>query len=80
MYVAVTAVNGQFRASDEATDCPLNARYEQKMAKRHRVADENGFHFVPAVFSRAGQTHESVKSVMKNEDEVVVKASNYSYR
>lgn len=34
--VAVTAVDGQSRASDEAIDCPLNARYEQNMAKYRR--------------------------------------------
>ena len=35
--VAVTAVDGQSRMSDEAADRPLNARYEQKMVKYHRL-------------------------------------------
>ena len=48
--VAVTAVDGLSRTSDDAADRPLNARYEQKMVKYHRLADQNGFHFVPAVF------------------------------
>ena len=39
--VAVTAVDGQSRASDEATDRSLNARYEQEMAKYHK-AQSNG--------------------------------------
>lgn len=37
--VAVAAVDGQFRASDEATGRPLNVRHEQKIAECHRVAD-----------------------------------------
>ena len=41
--------------SDDAVDRPLNARYDQKLAKYHRLADQNGFHFVPAVFSHTGQ-------------------------
>ena len=34
------------------------------MAKYHRVADKNGFHFVPIVFSHTGQTHESTKCLI----------------
>ena len=41
LNVAVTAVDGQSRASDEATDRSLNARYEQEMAKYHK-AQSNG--------------------------------------
>ena len=33
--VAVTAVDGQSRKSDDAADRPLNARYDQRMAKYH---------------------------------------------
>ena len=55
--VDVTGIDGQSITSDEATDRPLNVRYEQKMTKYHRVADENGFQFVPAVFSHTGQIH-----------------------
>ncbi len=33
--VAVTAVDGQSRTSDDATDRPLNARYDHRMAKYH---------------------------------------------
>ena len=36
--VAVTGVDGQSRTSDEAVDRPLQARYDQKMAKYGRVA------------------------------------------
>ena len=32
--IAVTGVDGQSRASDEAAERPLQARYDQKMAKR----------------------------------------------
>ena len=62
--VAVTGVDGQSRASDDAADRPLNARYEQKMTKYHRLADQNSFHFVPAVFSHTGQLHESIKRLI----------------
>ena len=48
--VAVTAIDGQSRTSDDVADRPLNVRYDQKMAKYHRLADQSGFHFVPAVF------------------------------
>ena len=62
--VAVTAVDGQSRTSDDAVDRPLNARYDQKMAKYHGLADRNGFHFAPAVFSHTGQFHESVERLI----------------
>ena len=67
ILVAVTVVDGQSRSSDEAINRPLNARYEQKMAKCHKVADENGFQFVPTVFSHAGQIHESIKRLIKEQ-------------
>ena len=35
------------------------------MANYHRVADENRFQFVPTVFSRTGQIHESIKRLIK---------------
>merc|ERR1711916_324833 len=35
--VAVTGVNGQSRTTDEATDRPLQTRFDQKMAKYGRV-------------------------------------------
>ena len=33
--------------------CILQARYDQKMAKHGRVADQNSLSFIPAVFSWA---------------------------
>ena len=30
----------------------------------HRLADQNGFHFVPAVFSHTGQIHMSIKRLI----------------
>ena len=60
--VAVTAVDGQSRTSDDAVDRPLNARYDQKMAKYYGLADRNDF--VPAVFSHTGQFHESIKRLI----------------
>ena len=37
--VADTAVDGQFRASDDAADRLLNVRYDQKLAEYHILAD-----------------------------------------
>ena len=34
------------------------------MAKYHRLADQSGFHFVPAVFSHTGQIHKSIKRLI----------------
>ena len=34
------------------------------MAKYHRLADQNGFHFVLAVFSHTGQIHKSIKRLI----------------
>ena len=53
--VAVTAIDGQSRTSDDVADRPLNVRHGQMMAKYHRLANQNGFHYVPAVFSHTGQ-------------------------
>ena len=39
--VAVTGVDGQSRASDGAAERPLQVRYDQKMAKYGRVAEQN---------------------------------------
>ena len=39
-------------------------RYDQKMAKYYRLADQNGFHLVPAVFSHTGQIHESIRRLI----------------
>ena len=42
----------------------FNVRYDQKMAKNHRLADQNGFHFVPPAFWHTGQFHESIKRLI----------------
>ena len=65
--VAVTAVDGQSRTSDDVADRPLNVRHDQKMAKYHGLADQNGFHFVPAVFSHTGQIHKSIKRLIADQ-------------
>ena len=62
--VAVTAIDGQSRTSDDVADRPLNVRHDQKMAKYHRLADQSGFQFVPAVFSHTGQMHKSIKRLI----------------
>ena len=58
--VAVTTVDSQSRTSDDVADRPLNVRHDKKMAKYHRLADQSGFHFVPAVFSHTGQIHQAL--------------------
>ena len=39
-------------------------RYDQKMAKYHGLADQNGFHFAPAAFSHTGQLHDFIKRLI----------------
>ena len=62
--VAVTGVTGQSRRSDLDTDQPLQYRFNQKMAKYAQVAQDNGFVFIPAIFSHTGQIHKSVMELM----------------
>ena len=67
--VAVTGVDGQSRSSDEATERPLQIRYDQKMAKYGRVAEQSNLRFVPvpAVFSHTGQTHGEFRAFVKEQ-------------
>ena len=65
--VAVTGVDGQSRASNEATERPLQIRYDQKMAKYARVAEQNNLRFIPAVFSHTGQIHDEFKILVKEQ-------------
>ena len=53
--VAVTGVDGESRSNDEATERPLQTRYDQKMAKYGRVAEQSNLLFVPAVFLTLGK-------------------------
>ena len=63
----MTGVDGQSRVSDEATERPLQTRYDQKMAKHGRVAEQNNLRFIPAVFSHTGQTHDELKTLFKEQ-------------
>ena len=65
--VAVTGVTGQSRRSDLDTDQPLQYRYNQKMAKYAQVAQDNGFVFIPAIFSHTGQIHEKFLEFMSSQ-------------
>ena len=65
--IAVTGVDGQSRATDEAVERPLQARYDQKMAKYGPVAEQNNLRFVPAVFSHTGQIHGEFKALVKEQ-------------
>ena len=65
--VAVTGVDGQSKASDEAAERPLQVRYDQKMAKYSRVAEQNNLRFIPAVFSHIGQIYGELKALVKEQ-------------
>ena len=65
--VAVTGVDGQSRTSDEAAERPLQVRYDQKIAKYSRVAEQNNLGFIPAVFSHTGQIHCEFKALVKEQ-------------
>ena len=56
-------------ASDEATEHPLQIRYDQKMAKYGRVAEQNNLLFIPAVFSHTStsQIHGEFKILVKEQ-------------
>ena len=47
--VAVTGVDGQSRSSDEASERPLQIRYDQKMAKYGRIAEQSNLRFLELV-------------------------------
>ena len=64
--VAVTGVDDQSRTSDEAVDRPLQARYDKKMAKYGRVADQNSLRFIPAVFLMLFKLMASLKLLLKS--------------
>jgi len=65
--VAVTGVDGQSRTSDEAAERPMQVRYDQKMAKYGRVAEQNNLRLTPAVFSYTGQIYGEFKSLVKEQ-------------
>ena len=62
--IAVTGVDGHSMTSDDLLERPLQVRYDQKMAKYGRIADENSLQFVPFVFSHTGQIHTGFKCLI----------------
>ena len=64
--VAVTGVDGQSRSNDEATERPLQTRYDQKMAKYGRIAEQSNLLFVPAVFLTQGKFMVSSKRSLRS--------------
>ena len=60
-------MHGQSRTSDEAVDRPLQVRYDQKMVKYGRIAEQNSFTFIPAVFSHKGQIHGEFERLIKEQ-------------
>ena len=67
MIPVVFSVDGQSRSNDEATERPLQTRYDQKMAKYGRIAEQSNLLFVPAVFSHTGQIHGDFKAFVKEQ-------------
>ena len=65
--VAVTGVTGQSRRSDTGTDQPLEYRFNQKKDKYAQVAQDNGYLFIPAIFSHTGQIHKAVLDLMSSQ-------------
>ena len=63
----MAGIDGQSRASDEAVERRVQARYEQKMAKCGRVAEQNNLTFIPAVFLHTGQIHCASKRLIKEQ-------------
>ena len=45
----------------------MQARYNQKMAKYGRVAEQSNLRFTPAIFSHTGQTHGEFKILVKEQ-------------
>ena len=65
--VAVTGMDDQSRTSDEAVERPLQVRYDQKMSKYSRVAEQNSLRLIPAVFSHIGLIHGEFKRFVKEQ-------------
>ena len=65
--VTVTGIEGHSRTSDEAAERPMQVRYDQKMAKYGRVAEQSNLRFIPAVFSHTGQIHGEFKILVKEQ-------------
>ena len=63
----MTGVDEQSRSSDEATERPLQARCDQKMAKYGRIAEQSNLRFVSAVFSHTGQIHGEFRAFVKEQ-------------
>ena len=57
--------NGQSRTSNEAADRPLQAGYDQKMAKYGHVAES--LRFISADFSHTGRIHGEFKAFVKEQ-------------
>merc|ERR1711916_387280 len=55
------------KRNGEATERALQIRYDQKMAKYGRVAEQSNLRFVPAVFSHKGQIHGEFKAFVKEQ-------------
>ena len=66
-FIIIIIINGQSRSNDEATERPLQTRYDQKIAKYGRIAEQSNLRFVPAVFSHTGQIHGEFKAFVKEQ-------------
>ena len=60
----MTGVDGSGRKINDDPLQPLNARFLQKNSKYRGVAEQNGFEFMPFVFSHNGQIHPETVSLI----------------
>ena len=63
----MTGIDGQSRTSDKAVERPMQARYDQRMAKCGCVVEQNSLMFISAVFSHTGQIHGEFKILAKEQ-------------
>ena len=63
----MTGIDGQSRASDDASGRLMQDRDEQKMSKYGRIAEQNNIRFIPAIISHTGQIHGEFKRLVKEQ-------------
>ena len=67
MDVATTGVDGQSRPTAESPDRRLQARCDQKVAKRGSLANTSGLQLTPAAFSHTGRIHTVFKDFIREQ-------------
>ena len=65
MNLTVTGIDCRSRTSDDNSDRSLDFRYDKKITKQAKLAEENGFQFIPAIFSYTGQMHDLIRRLIR---------------